>query len=88
MGVMFLIVAGAILGWLAAIVMRAESRQAILLNVGAGIAGAFIAGLLLNPLLGGHSLLGGRYDVLALVIALVGSVLFLAALNMTRLARN
>ncbi|ANU06933.1 GlsB/YeaQ/YmgE family stress response membrane protein [Paraurantiacibacter namhicola] len=84
MGVLFLIIVGAILGWLASIITRAESRQAILLNVGVGIAGAFIAGLVLNPLFGGHSLLGQRYDVLALLIALLGSVIFLVALNLTR----
>lgn len=86
MGVIFLIAASH--PRMAAIVMHAESRQAILLNVGAGIVGALVTGLVLNPLLGGQSLLGQRYEVLALLIALMGSILFLGALNVTRLARG
>jgi uncharacterized membrane protein YeaQ/YmgE (transglycosylase-associated protein family) len=40
MGVVFLIVIGGMLGWLAAIIARAERRPARLRNVLIGIAGA------------------------------------------------
>ena len=63
MGLVFLIVLGALLGWLAAIVMRAEQGRGILLNVAAGIGGALVTGLVVGPLLGFGSLLEGRHSV-------------------------
>jgi len=82
MGLMFMVVVGAILGWLAAIVLRIELPRGILLNIGAGVLGALLMGLVISPmLLGGTSLLGGYYQVSALLLSLVGAVILIAALN-------
>lgn len=82
MGLVFMIVMGAILGWLAAIVMRAESRRGLTRNIGSGIAGALGAGLGVSPLVGGGSLLAESYSVTALLLALAGSILVIACANM------
>lgn len=82
MGLLFMFVLGAILGWLAAIVLRIEAPRGILLNVAAGVAGAFVAGVSIAPLLGGASLLGGNYGAGSLLLSLIGSVVVVAALNM------
>ena len=84
MGLVFLIVIGGMLGWLAAIIVRAESGAAKLRNVLIGIAGALITGLVVNPLMGGRSLLEGQYDIDALLIALAGSIMVLLAVNLWR----
>ena len=42
MGLLFMIVVGAILGWLAAIVLKIEAPRGILLNIAAGVAGALV----------------------------------------------
>jgi uncharacterized membrane protein YeaQ/YmgE (transglycosylase-associated protein family) len=84
MGLMFLIVVGSMLGWLAAIIARAESATAQLRNILIGIAGALVAGLVLNPLIGGSDLLDGQYSVDALLIALTGSAVMLLAVNLWR----
>ena len=84
MGLVFLIIIGGMLGWLSAIIARAESGPARLLNIAMGIAGALVAGLVVNPLLGGASLLDGQYSVSALLIALTGSVTVLLAINLLR----
>ena len=84
MGLVFLIVLGALLGWLAAIVMRAERGRGILLNVAAGIGGALVTGLLVGPLLGFGSLLEGRHSVDGLLTALAGSIVVLFAVNLLR----
>ena len=84
MGLVFLIVLGALLGWLAAIVMRAEQGRGILLNVAAGIGGALVTGLLVGPLLGFGSLLEGRHSVDGLLTALAGSIAVLFAVNLLR----
>lgn len=84
MGLVFMIVMGAILGWLAAIVLYAESRTGLFRNIGAGVVGALAAGLLVSPLVGGGSLLSERYSVTALLVALLGSVVLIAGANLIR----
>ena len=85
MGLVFLVVTGAMLGWLAAIIARAESGPARLRNILIGIAGALVAGLVVNPLLGRGDLLAGQYSVDALITALAGTVALLFATNLWRI---
>lgn len=84
MGLVFLVVIGGMLGWLAAIITRADSGPARLRNVLIGIAGALVTGLVINPLLGGSNLLGGDYGIGSLVIALAGSMVLLLLVNLWR----
>jgi uncharacterized membrane protein YeaQ/YmgE (transglycosylase-associated protein family) len=72
------------MGWLAAIIARAETGPARMFNVLVGVAGALAAGLALNPLLGEGDLLDGQYYVDALLVALGGSVALLLAVNLLR----
>jgi len=81
MGLLFMIVIGAILGWLTTIVLRIEAPRGILLNVVAGVAGALVMGLLVAPLLGSASLLGDSYGVWSVLLSLAGAVVAVAALN-------
>ena len=84
MGLVFLIVIGGMLGWLAAIIMRAETGSARLRNILVGIAGALATGLAIIPLISGSSLLQGQYRVDALLMALAGSVVLLLVVNLWR----
>ena len=84
MGLVFLIVVGGMLGWLAAIIVGAETGRARLRNIVTGIAGALVAGLVVNPLLGSGDLLGSEYNVDALLVALAGSVVVLLAIHLWR----
>ena len=84
MGLVFLIVIGAMLGWLAAIITRADSGRTRLHNVLMGIVGALITGLVINPLIGGSNLLEGQYGIDSLLIALTGSVVVLLLANLWR----
>lgn len=82
MGLLFIIVVGAILGWLAAIILKIEAPRGILLNIAAGVAGALLTGLFIGPmLLGSASLLGGYYRVGSLLLSLAGSLVVIAAVN-------
>lgn len=85
MGVVFLVVVGATLGWLTAILMQAENAWGMLRNGAVGIGGALLAGLGLNPLLGQGDLLHGSYSVDALLVSLAGSVMLLCMVNLPRL---
>lgn len=84
MGLVFLIVIGGMLGWLAAIIVRAESGAARLRNILIGIAGALVTGLVINPLIGGSDLLKGQYNIDSLLIALGGATIVLLAVNLWR----
>ena len=84
MGLVFLVVVGGMLGWLAAIIMRCEDTRGMGLNVAVGIAGTLVAGLIVHPLLGGGSILEGRYSVDGLLTALLGAVAVLLAVNLLR----
>lgn len=84
MGVVFLVVVGAVLGWLATIIMRTENARGITFNVLAGIGGALIAGLVVSPLLGRGGLLEGTYNPDGLLISLLGSAFVLLLVNLLR----
>jgi uncharacterized membrane protein YeaQ/YmgE (transglycosylase-associated protein family) len=84
MGLVFLIVIGGMLGWLAAIIAGTENGAVRMRKILAGLAGALTAGLVVSPLLGGGDLLGSQYSVAALLIALAGSVAVLLALHLWR----
>ena len=84
MGLVFLIVFGSVLGWLAAIIMRSEDRRGLMLNVALGIGGALLAGLVAPLLLGGGSLLEGHYSVDGVIAALFGALALLLTVNMLR----
>jgi uncharacterized membrane protein YeaQ/YmgE (transglycosylase-associated protein family) len=79
MGLIFLLVVGAIFGWLAAIIVCADGR-CLQLNLAAGVASALASGALVTPLIGG-SLVDGPYSVPGLLVSLLGSVLVLFAVN-------
>ena len=81
MGLLFMIVVGAILGWLGSIVARVEAPRGILLNIAAGLAGALLFGLFIAPFIGGASLFDGNYGVGSLLLSLVGAVVVVAGLN-------
>lgn len=80
MGLVLVLVVGAILGWLCAIVLGRDDRMGVALCMSAGIAGALVAAVNAGPvpLLSGVSPMqlvwGGLGALLAIVIAnLIGS---------------
>lgn len=84
MGLLILIIIGGILGWLASIVMRTDGQQGLLLNIVVGIVGAFLAGLVLNPLIGGGNIMNGDYSISSLLVSFLGAVVLLAIVNFFR----
>ena len=78
------IVVGGILGWVASRLMGTDGQQGTLLNIVVGIAGAFLAGLVISPLLGVGTINEGNFSIGSLVVALLGAVVLLAIVNMFR----
>ena len=84
MGLVFLVLCGGVLGWLAAIMTNADDRAGIAVNILLGIAGALIAGWVGPLWLGSGSLLEGTYSVDAMLAALFGAVALLLAANVLK----
>ena len=84
MSLIIILVVGGIIGWLASFVMRTDAQQGILLNVVVGIVGAFIAGLVVTPLIGGAPITSGAFDIMSLISSFLGAVILLAVVNLFR----
>jgi len=84
MGIIILIIIGGVLGWLASMVMRTDAQQGLLLNIVVGIVGALLAGLLINPLIGGGNIMNGDYSISSLLVSFLGAVVLLAIVNLVR----
>jgi uncharacterized membrane protein YeaQ/YmgE (transglycosylase-associated protein family) len=78
------IIVGGLLGWIASMIMRTDAQQGPLLNIIVGIVGAFLAGLILNPLIGGGNINSGDFSLSGLLVSLLGAVVLLAIVNLLR----
>ena len=74
-----LIVIGAVLGWLATIVLRIERARGILTNLLVGVVGSVIAGLI-----AGKGVLFSAITGTALLWAVLGAAVLIAAFNLVR----
>jgi uncharacterized membrane protein YeaQ/YmgE (transglycosylase-associated protein family) len=61
-----------------------RSPEGILMNVIVGIVGAIIAGLVINPLIGGGNIMSGNFNAMSLVASFLGAVVLLAIVNLFR----
>jgi uncharacterized membrane protein YeaQ/YmgE (transglycosylase-associated protein family) len=75
---------GGFIGWLASLVMRTDAQQGTLLNIVVGIVGAFIAGLVLTPMLGISTINESNFSLPALLVSLLGSIVLLAVVGVFR----
>jgi uncharacterized membrane protein YeaQ/YmgE (transglycosylase-associated protein family) len=76
------LIVGAIIGWAASQLMG--QREGLLLNIIVGIVGAFLAGLVLTPLLGIGTINQGNFSLPALIVSLVGAIALLAIVSVFR----
>jgi uncharacterized membrane protein YeaQ/YmgE (transglycosylase-associated protein family) len=77
------LVLGALIGWLASMVMRTDAQQGALLNIVVGIVGAAIGGFLF----GASTINSGVFSLPALLVSFVGALILLAIVNLMRLGR-
>ena len=84
MTLLFILIVGGVIGWLASIVMRTDAQQGIFLNVVVGIVGALLAGFIITPLIGGAPITSGSFDIMSLFASFLGSVVLLAIVNLFR----
>lgn len=78
------LIVGGILGWLASIVMKTDGQQGLILNIIVGIVGAFVAGLVLTPLLGIGTINQNNFSLPALIVSFAGAIILLAIVGLLR----
>ena len=79
MGLIILVAVGAILGWLATIIMRIDGHREILLNVAVGVGGGLLSGVVIKS----DSIIVG-ISAGALLVGVAGSIAGLTLLNVIR----
>ena len=84
MNLIILLVVGGVIGWLASLVMRTDAQQGLILNIVVGIVGAFLAGLVVTPLIGGAPITSGAINLTSILVSLVGAIILLAIINLVR----
>jgi uncharacterized membrane protein YeaQ/YmgE (transglycosylase-associated protein family) len=78
------LIVGGIVGWVASIIMRTNGQQGLILNILVGIVGAFVAGLVLTPLLGIGTINQNDFSLPALIVSLGGAIILLAVVMLFR----
>lgn len=78
------LIAGAIAGGAASVLVRPDGRMGVLLNVLTGILGAFAAGIVLLPLRGSETVSPDTLSVTSMLVALAGAVSLLGFMNLIR----
>jgi len=81
------LIAGAVIGWVASVLMRTNSQQGLLLDIVVGIVGAFFAGYLLSPFFGVGTINQRDFSMPALLVSLGGAIILLAVVNLLRRGR-
>jgi uncharacterized membrane protein YeaQ/YmgE (transglycosylase-associated protein family) len=79
MGLLILVVVGALLGWLATIILRIEDGRSILANALVGVLGSLVTGLI-----AGNGAVFGTVSGVALLWAVLGSVVAIGVFNLIR----
>lgn len=65
---------GALVGWIASLIMRTDEEQGVVANVIIGIVGAFIGGAI-SRLVGGPDVTG--FNLGSILVAILGSVVLI-----------
>jgi uncharacterized membrane protein YeaQ/YmgE (transglycosylase-associated protein family) len=79
---------GALVGWLASMVMKTNAQQGTITNIIVGVVGAFIGGLLFNVAgLSGTNINDNTFSLNSLVVSFIGAIILLAVVNMAQRGR-
>jgi uncharacterized membrane protein YeaQ/YmgE (transglycosylase-associated protein family) len=79
MGLIIILVIGAIVGWLAGMIMR--SGGGLVFDIVIGIVGALIAGFLFG---GGASIINAPLNMMSFLYSLLGAIILLAIVKLIR----
>lgn len=79
---------GAIIGWLASLVMKTDSQQGALLNILIGIVGSLLGSWLFGSVLGiGAATAAGSFSLYGILFGVLGAVVLIAILKAINVLR-
>jgi uncharacterized membrane protein YeaQ/YmgE (transglycosylase-associated protein family) len=81
MSILIALVIGGLAGWIASMIVNRNEQMGIVLNIVVGIAGAFLANLLLEPLLGLEASLT-TLSLSTFLMNILGAVALLVIVNL------
>lgn len=89
MGWIITILVGALIGWLASMIMKTDAQQGAIANILIGIVGSLLAQAVFGNWLniGGAQVAGGGFSFWSIVWGVVGSVVLIAILKALRILR-
>lgn len=82
MGIILWVIFGALVGWVASMIMKTNAEQGAILNIIVGIIGAVIGGWIMSMF--GESGVGG-FNVYSFLVALLGACALIAIVRAVRL---
>jgi uncharacterized membrane protein YeaQ/YmgE (transglycosylase-associated protein family) len=83
MAIILWIVFGALVGWIASLIMKTDAQQGALLNIIIGIVGAVIGGWLMNTF-GSAGVTG--FNLYSFIVALLGAIVLIGIVKVLRRA--
>lgn len=84
MNILLWIVFGALVGWVASIIMRTNAQQGLIMDIVIGILGAVIGGWVMS-LITGEAISAG-FNLYSFIVSLIGAVILLAIVRGIRRA--
>ena len=87
MGWIIAILVGALVGWLASIVMKTDAQQGPILNIVIGIVGATLARWLFGDVLGIGGVAAGTFSVTGILWGLMGAIVLIFILKAVKVLK-
>lgn len=85
MGWIITIIVGAIIGWLASLIMNTDVEQGLLWNIIIGIVGSLLGKWIFSDILGiGGAAVAGTFSIWGLIWGIIGAVILIAILKALR----
>lgn len=81
MNIILWIIFGALVGWIASLIMKTDAQQGALLNIVVGVVGAVLGGWLMSFF--GEGGVSG-FNIYSFAVALLGSVVLIAIVKAVR----
>jgi uncharacterized membrane protein YeaQ/YmgE (transglycosylase-associated protein family) len=85
MNLIIYLIAGAIVGYIASLIMHSDSQQGLILDIVVGVVGAFLAGLFITPLLG-IGTINNAITLPTMLVTLLGSIILIWLVRLLRRA--
>ena len=79
MNLLFLVIFGAIVGWLASVLMKTNAQQGFILDVVVGIVGSVLGGVVMS-FLGMPGVTG--FNIYSIAVGVIGAILLIAISRM------